>query len=49
MKALMFIFWSFEKFWVSKLSGGADGAERVDIRTPGSFCQLGSKILSDEY
>lgn len=25
------------------------GAEGVDIRAPGFFCQFGSKILSDEY
>lgn len=25
------------------------GAEGGDIRAPGSFCQIGSKILLDEY
>lgn len=35
--------------WNINLSGGVKGAEGIDIRVPGSFCQFGSKILSDEY
>lgn len=36
-------------YWNINLRVVLTGAEGIDIRAPGSFCQFGSKILSDEY